>query len=93
MINEIKGEVEEMKKEISEIEEGEKSFFLQLLEALKTSNKRLFVICIILIAAILALFGYIIYLHNDIGTVEETYTQRIEEVNAIDNSTILNGGN
>ena len=92
-MNDIKSEVEEMKNEVNKIQKEEKSFELQLLEGLKNSNKRLFILWIITFVALIGVVIYCIYLHNDIGTIEGSYEQSIEDINTIDNSNISNGGN
>lgn len=53
----------------------EKSFAMELLEDYKKSNKRLFVIIIVILAMWFATIGYLVYILNDVGTIEETITQ------------------
>lgn len=52
-----------------------KSFAMELLEDYKKSNKRLFIIIIVILAMWFATIGYLVYILNDVGTVEETITQ------------------
>lgn len=53
----------------------EKSFAMELLEDYKKSNKRLFIIIIVILAMWFATIGYLVYILNDVGTIEETITQ------------------
>jgi len=53
----------------------EKSFAMELLEDYKKSNKRLFVIIIVILAMWFGTIGYLVYILNDVGTIEETITQ------------------
>lgn len=63
----------------------------EMLHILKTQNKRLFIIWLVTFIAFIGLLGYTIWLLNDIGTIEETSTQDIQDVNTIENSNITNG--
>lgn len=65
------------------------NFALNILSDYKKQNKRLFIIWIITFLALIGVTCYMIYLLNDIGTVEETID--IDEVEQIDNSTIKIG--
>ena len=38
-----------------------------------------------------ATIGYLVYILNDVGTIEEISTQEIEDVDTIENSNIING--
>jgi len=67
----------------------EKSFAMEVLEDYKKANKRLFVILIITLCMWFATIGYLIYLLNDIGTIENT--QEIEDIDSIEYSDIING--
>lgn len=69
----------------------QQSMAMELLQDLKKQNKRLFIIWIITFVALVGVVGYTIYLLNDYTTIE-TSEQSIEDVNAIHNSTIKNGG-
>ena len=88
-------EVEELKKEVKEIEQ--EGFALEFIKDYKKQNKRLFIIWIITFIAFICLLGYTIYLLNDIGVEEtttetETYSQNIDDTGDINNSNINNGG-
>lgn len=63
----------------------------EMLHILKTQNKRLFIIWLVTFIAFISLLGYTIWLLNDIGTIEETSSQDIQDVNTIENSNITNG--
>lgn len=63
----------------------------EMLHILKTQNKRLFIIWLITFIAFICLLTYTIWLLNDIGTIEETTTQEIQDVASIENSNIVNG--
>jgi len=57
----------------------EKSFAMEILQDYKKANKRMFVIVIILIIALIGSIGYTIYLLNDIGYEDTIVTQENEE--------------
>lgn len=63
----------------------------EMLHILKIQNKRLFIVWLVTFVAFIGLLGYTIWLLNDIGTIEETSTQDIQDVNTIENSNITNG--
>lgn len=63
----------------------------EMLHILKVQNKRLFIVWLVTFIAFIGLLGYTIYLLNDIGTIEETTSQEIQDVDTIENSNITNG--
>jgi flagellar basal body-associated protein FliL len=66
---------------------------MELLHDARKTNKRMFIIIIVILAMFTALLGYTLYLLNDIGTIEETTsTQEISDIDTINNSSINNGG-
>ena len=67
----------------------EKSLAKELLEDIKKTNKRMFIIWIITFLSLIGCVIYIIYLYNDIGTIEKT--QEISDIDTIENSNINNG--
>ena len=69
----------------------EQSFAMELLQDYKKANKRLFIIIIIILAMWFATIGYLVYVLNDIGTIETTTSQEIQDVDTIENSNITNG--
>ena len=67
----LKEEVIDMKKEVKEVrEQRTRSFAYELLDGYKKSNKRYFIIIIILIICWFSTMGYLVYVLNDISTVE-----------------------
>ena len=57
----------------------EKGLALELLSDYKKANKRQFIIILVLILMWSLTIGYLIYTLNDIGTVETTTTQEIQQ--------------
>lgn len=87
----IRDDIMAVKREIKEMKE--QSFAMELLHDARKTNKRMFIIIIVILAMFTALLGYTLYLLNDIGTVEETTsTQEISDIDTINNSSINNGG-
>lgn len=78
-----------VKKEVKELRE--KGFALELLSDFKRQNKRQFIIILVILGLWFLTIGYLVYVLNDIGTIE-TSTQEIEDVETINNSSISNGG-
>ena len=66
-----------MKKEVQEVRE--QSLAMELLQDYKKANKRFFIIWLVTFIAFIVLVGYVIYLHNDIGT-ETTTTESHPEM-------------
>lgn len=69
------------------------SFAYEILQDYKKANKRQFIIILVILFMWFATGGYLIYILNDIGTEEitETYTQEINDIETIENSSINNG--
>jgi len=67
------------------------NFATELIKTTKEANKRLFILCVLLIISLVGSVIYTIYLLNDLTVVETTDTQNIEDVITIENSNILNG--
>lgn len=84
----MRDDVMEIKKELNEIKE--ESFAMELLKDYKKANKRQFIIILVILIMWFATIGYLVYVLNDIGVIEETQT--IEDIEIIENSTIRNGG-
>ena len=53
----------------------ENSFALEILKEQKKSNKRLFIILLVVLSMWFLTIGYLVYVLNDIGVIEETITQ------------------
>lgn len=86
----IKEDVEKVQNKIEHIEA--QNFASELLHDSKIANKRIFLALIIILFMWFATIGYLIYVLNDIGT-ETTNTQEITDIDTIENSSIINGGN
>ena len=69
----------------------EQSFAMELLQDYKKANKRQFIIIIVILVMWFCTIGYLIYILNDIGTIETTSKQEIEDVDTIENSNVTNG--
>lgn len=74
----LREEIEDMKKEVKEIEE--ESLAMSLLADYKSQNKRQFIIILVILGMFACLLGYTIYLLNDIGVSTETDTIDIDNV-------------
>ena len=68
----------------------ENSLAWEIIQDSKKANKRMFIIIIIILTMWFATIGYLVYVLNDIGTIETKQT--IEDVETIENSDISNGG-
>lgn len=66
----IRDDIMAVKKEIKEMKE--QSFAMELLHDARKTNKRMFIIIIVILTMFTALLGYTLWLLNDIGTVEDT---------------------
>lgn len=86
----LKEDVLEVKKELEEVKE--QSFAMELLKDARKTNKRQFVVIIVILAIFTCLLGYTIWLLNDIGTVETTRTQEVTDFDTI-NGSVINGNN
>lgn len=78
----VKQEIQEMKQE---------SLAMELLKDQRKQNKRLFIIILVILTFWFATIGYLVYLLNDIGTVETTYEQEVTDVETIGGSVINKG--
>lgn len=68
----------------------EKSLARELLEDAKRTNKRMFIIIIIILTMWFATIGYLVYVLNDIGTIETT-TQEVQQENESGNNNFIGG--
>lgn len=84
----MRDEIMEVKREIEEVKE--KSFAMELISDYKRQNKRQFIVILVILTMWFATIGYLVYLLNDIGTVDES-TIDIEDVENIDTSHIKIG--
>lgn len=78
-----------VQKELNELKE--QSIAWEMLQDSKKEKKKLFIMWIITFIALIGVSCYTVYLLNDIGTVTETSTQEIDDVDTIENSNITNG--
>lgn len=78
----LKEDVKDIRKEVSEVKEIKKqSIAREMLEDYKRQNKRLFIILIIVLCMWFATGCYLVYILNDIGTIETTTTQEVTQDN------------
>lgn len=81
----LKEEINDMKKEVKEVKEIKKqSLAKEMLEDYKRQNKRLFIIILVILTMWFATGCYLVYILNDIGTIEtvETKTQEVTQDNS-----------
>lgn len=83
----IKEDIEKIQKKVNVIEE--QSFAMELLQDAKKTNKRLYIILIVVLCMWFATIGYLVYVLNDTGTIETT---RVEQSDAGSNNYIGNDG-
>lgn len=82
-----------LKENIQEIEDKveQTSFAYEMLKDMKAQNKRLFIIILVILGLWFATIGYLVYVLNDIGVIEDSDTIEIQDVETIDNSHIKIG--
>lgn len=85
----IKEDIEKIENKMNKIEE--ESFAMELIRGCKQTNKRLFIIIIVILSMWFLTIGYLVYLLNDIQTVQDDDSISIEDVQSIDNSHIKIG--
>lgn len=83
----MREDVEVLKKEIEEIKE--ESTAMEIVRDYKVQNKRLFIIILVILGMWFTTIGYLVYILNDIGTIEETTTQEVTDFDTI-NGNIVN---
>lgn len=84
----MRDDVMEIKKELEEVRE--ESFAMELLRDYKKANKRQFIIILVILTMWFATIGYLVYILNDIGVIEET-TQEITDFDTINGNVVNNG--
>lgn len=87
----LRGEVLKMKDALKEVEKEQQSFAMEFVHTLKVQNKRMFICWLVTFIAFIGLLGYTIWLYNDITVETSEYTQEINDIETIENSTIKNG--
>ena len=75
----IKEDIEKVQKKVDVIEE--QSFALDLLRDYKKQNKRQFIVILVILSMWFITIGYLVYVLNDIGTIETTTTQEVSQEN------------
>ena len=83
----LKEELVNMKKEVKEVKT--QSLAREMLEDYKKQNKRLFIIIIVILCMWFATGCYLVYILNDIGTIEETTTQEVTQDNNNGNNNFI----
>lgn len=83
----VREDLKEAKEEIQELK-GQ-SLAMELLKDYKKANKRLYIILIVVLCMWFITIGYLVYILNDISSVETT--QEISDVDTIENSSVANG--
>lgn len=82
-------DVEEMKREIHEVQQH--SFAFELLRDQKAiysrTNKRMFIIILVILGMWFATIGYLVFVLNDVGT--ETITQEVTQENSNGNNNFI----
>ncbi len=86
--------IEEVEKNLKKINENKEkiernSGTLAILHTIKSNGDKYFIIWIITFIAFLISIGYIIYLKNDISSVESITTQEVEQENDSGNNNFI----
>lgn len=76
----IREDVEKLSEKVEQT-----SFAYELLSDYKKQNKRLFVIILVILGMWFATIGYLVYVLNDIGVIEETTEVTQENENGYNN--------
>lgn len=71
--------------------EEEKSFAMEILQEQKKNNKRLFIVLLVVLSMWFITIGYLVYVLNDIGVVEEA-TEVTQDNDNGNNNYIGNDG-
>lgn len=86
----LKSDIEEAKKEVENIKE--QSLAMEILQDYKKTNKRQFIVILVILGMWFATIGYLVYTLNDIGTIEETTQEVTQENESGNNNFIGNDG-
>ena len=87
----IKDDVMEVQEELKKVKQEEQGLAMTLLQDMKKTNKRMFVIWIITFISFLGLLGYTIWLLNDIEVKTTEEIIDIQDVETVDDSDIQIG--
>lgn len=86
----MRDEIMAVKKELEEVKNiKQDGFAMEILKDYKKTNKRMFTALLIVLFMWFITIGYVVFLLNDIGAIEETID--INEVDNIEGSTIKIG--
>ena len=83
----LKEEIEDVKKEVKEIEE--ESFAMELLKDQKKQNKRQFIVILVILIMWFATISYLVYVLNDIGT--QTTTKEVTDIDSVGGNIVNKG--
>lgn len=83
----LREDIEKVQKKVEET-----SFAMDLLKDYKIQNKRQFIIILVILGMWFATIGYLVYVLNDIGTIEETTQEVTQESDNGNNNFIGNDG-
>lgn len=83
----LREDIEKVQKKVEET-----SFAYELLQDSRKTNKRLFIIILVILGMWFATIGYLVYVLNDIGTIEETTQEVTQENDNGNNNFIGNDG-
>lgn len=87
----MKEDIKDLRSELEAVKE--QSLARELLADQRKQNKRLFIIILVILTMWFATGCYLVYILNDIGTSKDEYTQEINDIVTLENTTIKNGGN
>lgn len=83
----IQEDIEKIEKKAEKLEKN--SLAMELLEDYKKANKRMFIALILVLFMWFATIGYLVYILNDIGTIETT--QEVEQDSESGNNNFIGG--
>ncbi len=83
----LREEIADIKEEVNEVKE--KSLAWEMLEDAKKTNKRMFIIIITILSMWFITIGYLVYVLNDIGTIETVSTQEVSQENTDGNNNYI----
>lgn len=87
----LKDDIMAVKKELEAVKENQKKgLMFEILNDYKKQNKRQFIIILVIIALWFLTIGYLVYVLNDIGTIETT--TEVQQSDADNNNYIGNDG-
>lgn len=84
----IKDDINEIRNEVQEVKE--QSFAMELLHDSRKTNKRMFIIILVILIMWFLTIAYLVYILNDIGTIE-TSTQEVQQESESGNNNFVGG--